>query len=80
VGHIENTSCYTFSVVACTHFRRCLEMGLHVTVYIYIYIKQFCQLFCWVWNVVSYFEKIVWIMNVWKQDSHENILSADAMK
>jgi hypothetical protein len=30
--HIENTSCNTFSIV-CTYFGRCLEMGLHVTIY-----------------------------------------------
>jgi hypothetical protein len=30
--HIENTSCITFSVVACAYFGRCLEMGLYVTV------------------------------------------------
>jgi hypothetical protein len=31
--HIENISCNTFSIVACTYFGRCLEMGLHVTIY-----------------------------------------------
>jgi hypothetical protein len=30
--HIENTSCNTFSVVACAYLGRCLEMCLHVTI------------------------------------------------
>jgi hypothetical protein len=31
--YIENNFCNTFSTVACAYFGRCLEMGLHVTVY-----------------------------------------------
>jgi hypothetical protein len=30
--HIENTSSNYFSIVACAHFGRCLEMGVHVTI------------------------------------------------
>jgi hypothetical protein len=29
--NIENTSCSTFSIVACAYFGRCLEMGRYVT-------------------------------------------------
>jgi hypothetical protein len=35
-NHIENTSAKIFSIVACAYFGRCLEMGLHVTIY-YLY-------------------------------------------
>jgi hypothetical protein len=35
--HIENTSCNTFSISACTYFGRCLEMGLYVTILIQPY-------------------------------------------
>jgi hypothetical protein len=31
--HIENNSCNTFSIVACAYFGRCLELGLHVTIF-----------------------------------------------
>jgi hypothetical protein len=31
--HTENTSSNTFSIVACSYFGRCLEMGLYVTIY-----------------------------------------------
>jgi hypothetical protein len=31
--HIENTSCNTFSIIACAYFGRRLEMGLHDTIY-----------------------------------------------
>jgi hypothetical protein len=31
--HIENTSCNTYSIVACAYFGRCLEMGLHATIF-----------------------------------------------
>jgi hypothetical protein len=33
--HIENTTCNTFSTVACAYFGRCLEMGPHVTILCY---------------------------------------------
>jgi hypothetical protein len=32
--HIENTSCNIISIVACAYSGRCLEMSLHVTLYI----------------------------------------------
>jgi hypothetical protein len=32
--HIENNSCNTFPIVACAYFGRCLEMCLHVTIFI----------------------------------------------
>jgi hypothetical protein len=31
--HIENNSCYIYSVVPCAYFGRCLKMGLHVIIY-----------------------------------------------
>jgi hypothetical protein len=31
--HMENTSCNPYSMVACAYFGRCLEVGLHVTIY-----------------------------------------------
>jgi hypothetical protein len=50
--HIENTSCNTFSIVACAYFGRCLEKGLHVrilniTLYL-IHLVSVCnKLLCW---------------------------------
>jgi hypothetical protein len=35
--HIENTSCSTFSIVACAYFGRCLDMGIHDTIRLCIY-------------------------------------------
>jgi hypothetical protein len=48
--HIENTFSNTFAIVACVYFGRCLEMGLHVTIYIFLSnlfsdICNFCALF-----------------------------------
>jgi hypothetical protein len=32
-NHKENTSCNPFSIVVCAYFGRCLEVGLHVTIW-----------------------------------------------
>jgi hypothetical protein len=51
VDYIENNSCNTFSIVACTYFGHCVEMGLHVTIlfrhntynyYYYYYYWYYC--------------------------------------
>lgn len=42
--HTEKTSCNTFSFVACEYFCCCLEMGLRVTIYIYIYKNKFTRM------------------------------------
>jgi hypothetical protein len=36
--HIENSSCNIFCIVACAYLGHCLEMGLHVTIYIYFFL------------------------------------------
>jgi membrane protease subunit (stomatin/prohibitin family) len=41
--HTENTSCDTFSIVACAYFGHCLEMGLLVTICLDNYEARFCK-------------------------------------
>jgi hypothetical protein len=38
--YIENTSCNTFSIVACAYFGRCLEKGLHVTILSFLHYNE----------------------------------------
>jgi hypothetical protein len=58
--HIENTSSNTVSIVACGYFGRCLEMGLHVTIYIYMYVREMSQMYRRVNNFVNI---LVWLLS-----------------